>query len=210
MLKKNIKYTYHKNCIKDLPCAFISRPYDGNNGTSKIIMTSISEDEEKELLEHEQIVIQRGQFTFNVILRLTYLLGECDLSPESETLNILEKSNWLDKIYVKHFMPSIYDFENHMELSNEFSKLHRWQNYDTTSPKDFIPFLWNTINRPSRVVIFKDYHASKAEIKHDLYLKNRREKRKEEHKSVTEEKYYQRAQRRAFDSKMQRVNIKIN
>ena len=210
MSKADINYKYSKKCISNLPCAFITRPNDGNNGLSKIVMTSISESEEKELLEKECIYIKRGKFEFKVLLSLTYLLGDCDLSPESETLNILEKSNWLNKLYVQHFIPSNYDFNNHLALSNEFDRMHRWTDYDTCNPKIFVPFLWNTINRPTKVVIFKDYHTTEYMKKQEEYIKNRREKRKQEHKSVTEEKYYQKAQRKAFESKLQRANLKIN
>jgi hypothetical protein len=59
-------------------------------------------------------------------------------------------------------------------------------------------------------VIFKDYHTTEYMKKQEEYIKNRREKRKQEHKSVTEEKYYQKAQRKAFESKLQRANLKIN
>lgn len=206
MYETNTNKKYVKHYPKDFPCMFISRPHDGNNGISKIIFTYLTDSEEEKLQADEDIVITRGNFTFNVRHSLIYAYGELDLTPKSALLKQMYDAPWLNKVYVKQFIPSDYDFETHTSIGN--SKLGGW--YDTANPAVFMPFFWNCIGKPKKVIIFKDYHDADLIRKHEEYLRRRREKRKEKQESVTDKNYYKKQRQRTIEDKFKRANLKIN
>ncbi len=205
MFETNTK-TYVKHYSSDFPCMFISRPYDGNNGINKIILTYLTDEEEARLEAQEDITITRGDLEFTIRTSLLYAYGNLDLTPKSELLKQMHDAPWLNRVYVRHFMPSNYNFETHTSVAN--SKLGNW--FDTDNPATFMPFLWNCIGRPEKVVIFKDYHDKALIAKHEEELKKRREKRKEEKAKLTEKNYYRKKQQSIAAMKLQRANLKVN
>lgn len=206
MLEVNTNKTYVKHWQNDCPYTFISRPYDGNNGSSKIIFTYLTDQEESKLEAEEDITITRGNLTFTIRHSLLYAFGDLDLNPGSELLKQMHDAVWLNKVYVKQFVPSNYNFETH--TSKGHTKLGGW--YDTANPSTFIPFLWNCLNKPRKVVIFKDYHDALLIKKKEEELRKRREKRKEKGEKVTETNYYKKQQQRIKELKFKRANLKIN
>ena len=206
MLETNTNKKYVKHYSSDFPCMFISRPFDGNNGINKIIFTYLTDEEECRLENDEDIIITRGDLEFTVRRSLVYAYGELDLNPKSELLKMMYDAPWLNRVYVNQFMPSNYDFETHTSVSN--TKLGGW--YDTSNPATFMPFLWNCIGKPKKVIIFKDYHDKALILKHEEELKRRREKRKESKEKVSDKNYYKKQMEQLKQSKFERAHLKVN
>ena len=206
MFETNTNRKYVKHWQKDCPYMFISRPYDGNNGANRIILTHLTDEEEAHLEAEEDIVIVRGDIDFTIRHSLLYAYGDLNLNPGSELLKQMHDADWLNKVYVKHFMPTNYDFETHTSVGD--TKLGGW--YDTANPVTFMPFLWNCLGRPEKVVIFKDYHDKLLIQKKEEELRKRRERRREKNEKVTETSYYKKQRRQIKELKFKRANLKVN
>ena len=118
----------------------------------------------------------------------------------------MHDADWLNKVYVKHFIPTNYDFNNHTSVGT--SKLGGW--FDTGNPAVFMPFLWNCLGKPTKVVIFKDFHDALLIKKKEEELRKRREKRKEKNESVTNTNYYKKQRQQIKDMKFKKAKLKVN
>lgn len=143
----------HTQCLRNRKFMFIARPSD-NNGIQVVIM-AISEEEENQLNEGKHLSCDYLGNPFDVDPNLCYAYGELDLSPNSKDINKICKTNWFDNLNVNIFMQSEYDYETHSVTSDV--KGGRW--YETSNPRIFLPYLYACLNKPQRVVIFKDPYS---------------------------------------------------
>lgn len=148
---KTLKYTI--NCIHNCDFVFLVRPYDPGNGNVRVVMTEISEREEQLLDSGKSLLLNRGRLSFNVDPDFCYAYGNLNIRPGSDELIQMNDADWFTRFYIRQFLPSEYDFDNHIIHSD--LPCGRW--YDTDSLKSFLPYLYNCINHPERVVIFKEY-----------------------------------------------------
>ena len=148
---KSLKFI--TNCIKDCPFVFIVRPCDPGNGNIRIVMISITEEQEKQLDSGKSLSLTRGGLSFSIDPDFCLAYGEFDLSPNSKDINEFARANWFAKFTVNQFMPSEYDYEHHCVISD--IRRGRW--YDTDNLKTYLPYLYACINKPKRICIFREY-----------------------------------------------------
>lgn len=175
MLNEDSKHLmFTTPCLSNCPYMFIVRPNDPGNGNIRVIMTSITEDEEKALDSRKSLRLKRGKLSFYVDPDFCLAYGDVDLSPNSKDTLELDKADWFSRLYVRHFMPSEYDYETHSMISD--IRGGRW--YDTSNIKTFMPYLYACIGKPKKIIIFKEYI--------DIIALNRAKR-----KAEREAKYYQ-------------------
>lgn len=138
-------------CIDCLPLVYIACPQE--NGGTRVIMAPITAEQEEQLNNEDYIVIkdQFGQ-PFVVTDNKCYAYGELDLSPKSDNIRKIAKSNWFKNLYVNIIMLSEYDYETNTVTSDVEGG--RW--YETDNVEIYLPFLHAKIGKPERVVIFRD------------------------------------------------------
>lgn len=140
-------------CIKDLPFVFIARPVDSCNGNTRVVMMEITEEQEHELDKNKSLSIDIDGLSFCIEPNMCYCYGKFDLSPNSEDLIKFDSYNWFSLLNIVHYVPTYYDYENHCSIAE--GKGGGW--YDTTNLKTYLPYLYACINKPERIVIFKEY-----------------------------------------------------
>lgn len=138
-------------CIDCLPLVYIACPQE--NGGARVIMAPITAEQEEQLNNEDYIIIkdQFGQ-SFVVTDNKCYAYGELDLSPKSDNIRKIAKSNWFKNLYVNIIMLSEYDYETNTVTSDVEGG--RW--YETDNVETYLPFLHAKIGKPERVVIFRD------------------------------------------------------
>lgn len=138
-------------CIDCLPLVYIACPQE--NGGARVIMAPITAEQEEQLNNEDYIIIkdQFGQ-SFVVTDNKCYAYGELDLSPKSDNIRKIAKSNWFKNLYVNIIMLSEYDYETNTVTSDVEGG--RW--YETDNVETYLPFLHAKIGKPKRVVIFRD------------------------------------------------------
>ena len=158
------KRMFTSNCINNLDFVFIARSIDPGNGNIDVIMTSITEEEETSLDKGKTIIVKRGKAEFTINPNLCFAYGELDLSPNSDSIKLFAEIDWFYKLYIKHFLFSEYDYEHHTVTADV--KGGKW--YDTSDISKYLPFLYACLNKPKRIVIFKQTLDTKR-----LHIKNR-------------------------------------
>lgn len=153
MLNNDDNFKFTNNCINNLPFVFLARPKDPGNGNIRVVMLEISEAEEKQLDSSKSLLLKRGGLSFHIEPDFCLAYGELDLSPNSNDVIAMNDSNWDSRLYIRHFIPSNYDYNTHSFMSD--LKRGRW--YDTDRPIIYVPYLYACINKPKRVCIFKEY-----------------------------------------------------
>lgn len=145
--------TYTNKCITDCPFVFIIRPTDPGNGSLRVVMMEITEEQEKQLDAGKSLSLNRGGLSFNINPDFCLAYGDFDLSPNSKDLDTFYNADWFSRYNCKHYVPSNYNYETHTVTSD--SRLGKW--YDTTNIKVYLPYLYACINKPKRIVIFKEF-----------------------------------------------------
>lgn len=149
-------------CLKDRDFMFIARP-DVNSGVQVVIMP-ITEEEEKDLDNNRHLVHKYLGNEFYIDPSLCYAYGELDLSPDSDDIKKICKAKWFDKFEVNITMHGEYDYETHTVTSDV--KGGRW--YETDDPRTFLPYFHACLNKPKRVVIFKDLYSVAQKLRLNL------------------------------------------
>lgn len=144
-----MKYT--NECIKLSHITLVRNGVE-KNGTTRVTMLEITEEQEASLINNENVTITINDMIYTINPNLCYIYGEVDFSPNSAMLNEITKYNWFERYYVRHFIPSKYDYKTHTIVSN--IKGGRW--FDTDNIKTYLPFLYACIGKPKRVAIFKE------------------------------------------------------
>lgn len=177
MLKKEKPYEYTFNCINCLPLVYIACPNE-NRGVG-VIMAPITEEQETKLNEDDCIIItDQYNRSFKVYAKNTYVYGTLDLSPNSDDICTIAKSNLFLYLYVNIIVFSNYDYYTHSVTSNVNGC--KW--YETDNINTYLPFLYGKIGKPERVVIFR--------IDCNKQIKRKRTS-KENHKHyLSSKKYY--------------------
>lgn len=150
---ENTQLPYTIDCIRDCDFVFLVRPCDPGNGNIRVVMTEISYEEEQLLDSGKSLLLTRGGLSFSIDPYFCFAYGALNINPNSDELSQMDKADWFERYSIRQFVPSEYDFENHCIHSDR--RLGRW--YDTRSIKTYLPYLYNCINHPERVVIFKEY-----------------------------------------------------
>lgn len=140
-------------CLKNRNFMFIAKP-SSNNGLQVVIMP-ISEEEENQLNKGKHISHEYLGNSFDIDPNLCYAYGELDLSPNSKDIKKIYKNNLFDNLNVNVFVQSDYDYKTHSVTSDV--KSGRW--FETSDPRIFLPYLHACLNKPKRVVIFKDPYS---------------------------------------------------
>lgn len=170
-------HKYTTNCIDCLPVVFIARPNE-NNGV-QIVMIGISEEQEKKLINNENVVIETDRGTFNISPDFCYVYGELDLSPNSSDIIKLQEGNPFNNLNVKISVPAEYEYENHCIVSS--TRGGTW--YNTSDIKDYLPYLHGCIGKPKRIAIFKECLNALIAKKLERERRNRNNKIYREHKA---------------------------
>lgn len=166
------KRMFTSDCIHNLDFVFIARSVDPGNGNVDVVMTSITEEEETLLDKGKTIVIKRGNVEFTINSNLCFAYGELDLSPNSDTIKLFAEIDWFRNLYIKHFLFSEYDYKHHTITSDV--KGGRW--YDTSNISKYLPYLYACLNKPKRIVIFRQTFYMKSIYKNkqkEYYQKNK-------------------------------------
>lgn len=137
--------------LRDMECRVITCRTD-KAAKEAIMMTYITEDEEKQLDEGYDIRIKRGPYSFNVKPSDVECYGIIDFHRGSEDLEIIASFDWLRHLtFCGVVVPSNYDYENHCA----YSDLKIARVYDTTRPEVVAQYFHGTLNKPERTLIFR-------------------------------------------------------
>lgn len=156
----NIKHT--TNCLKDRNFMFIARPAD--NAGIQVVIMPITEEEENDLNNNRHLVHKYLGNEFYIDPSLCYAYGELDLSPNSKDIKKIYDANWFDKLDVNIIVYSEYNYETHTVTSDV--KGGRW--YETDDPRIYLPYFHACLNKPKRVVIFKDPYSVAQKLRLSL------------------------------------------
>ena len=196
---KNEEIIPRHPCIQ-LPFVFIARSKDLGNGNTSTIMTDINDDDLHNLENGETITITRGENVFIFDVNKCFCYGEFDFSPNSEDIKNIINHNIFDKVNIRHFIPSKYDFNTHTVQSN----IRRGEWFDTDNIETYLPFLWGCLNKPKQLVIFKYSNTVTTNVS--------RSKRNVNKKSDVEEKpkYKHKYREEKKQIKMNSITFKFN
>lgn len=200
-LNENVSY---RKLIDDMPYAYISRAGEENNGPVNIVMTSLSKEEEKFLESNEPILIKRGEMEFVVEPKKCYGYGDINLSPNSDDIKSIEELGWFDYPYIKQFIPTGYDYNSNSHPVTPLLKRGKW--FDTSVPSTFLPYLYASIGKPDRIVIFK-YVLDYEEIKKKKYAENKKRRNKERYEEILANK--QEKQKKHKTKRLNKLSIQI-
>ena len=120
-----------------------------------VVMTYISEEEEKEIdgLDDKFIKLERGDIVFSINHSRIYCYGEINLHDE-ETIETINKFRFLDFLssFTGIHIYSNYDYDKHCCYSSKKFPLLT----ETWQPIDLVKYAHGTINKPNRIILF-DY-----------------------------------------------------
>lgn len=175
------------NCIDCLDFYYIFNSCDISSSI-RIVITRITEEEEKDLDNNKSILIKRGSNQFDINPDNCIAFGDLDLSPNSKDIKTLCNSKVFSNFDINLFVLSKYNYDTHTVTSD--IRGGRW--HTTKDPNVFLPYIHGCIGKPERVVIFKEYEnilsksikkknktKTNKETKENKTKTNNTEKRKE-------------------------------
>ena len=128
----------------------ISRTDTGRR--EQVIMTYITEEEEQKLDEDEELILKRGNESFQVHGNNIYCYGEVDFHESSNDCKKIATFTFLDYLGLKGIaLPSDYHYDTHECYSP--LKSHRW--YETWRPDVLARYAHGCLNKPKRIVLFR-------------------------------------------------------
>lgn len=118
-----------------------------------IIITSLTEEEDKALDKGETIIIERGKHKFLVEHKNIYCYGEIDFTNGSEDMEIISDFNWYGNSGADYgfHIPANYDYEAHRCYSPSRKPMF----YDTFSVDRITQYCHAFIGKPKMTIIFK-------------------------------------------------------
>ena len=129
----------------------ISSHIEGKKGTT-VVMTSITEDEEKELDKGNTICVLRGGFKVTINPDDIYCYGIIDFHDDSEDMDIMADFDWLSHLrFGGVYVPANYDYDKHCA----YSDINVARRYDTFRPEIVAQYVHGIIGKPERTVIFR-------------------------------------------------------
>lgn len=161
MLNTDIKVKmFTTPCIKDFTYLTIVRPIEGGNGALRCVITYLTDGEEHLLNAGETITIKRKSLTndehdvyFVVDPNNCFGYGDLKFDNSNNDLKNIEELDWFRRYYYRIYMPTEYDYNSHTVTSD----IKGGRYYDTTNPKVFLPYMHGCLNKPEKVVIFREY-----------------------------------------------------
>lgn len=149
-----ITQRYTNRCLSNCPYFFIAREGDPGNEFIRIVITYLNDYEEQLLDKRQNIIIRRDKLKFDIHPQYVIAYGDLDLSPNSDDIKQIESTGAFDRHTIRIFMPSEYQYETHTVISDR--PAGRW--YETNYAITFLPYLHGCLNKPDKVVIFKEYY----------------------------------------------------
>ena len=118
-----------------------------------VVMTYITEAEEKAIDKGKTITLKRGNLKFTIQPSNIYCYGEIDFNNDSEDMDVISTFNWLDHLITRGVcVPSNYDYNKHECIS--INKRPMW--YDTTKCELYAKYVHACLGKPKRCLIFRD------------------------------------------------------
>ena len=118
----------------------------------QVIMTYITEEEEQTLDNNEELIIERGEASFNIQGNNVYCYGEVDFNKGSDDCKKIATFNFLNYLGWKGIViPSDYHYDTH-ECHSPL-KSYRWT--ETWKPDVLARYAHGCLNKPQRIVLFR-------------------------------------------------------
>ena len=118
----------------------------------QVIMTYITEEEEQKLDNNEELILERGEVSFNIQCNNVYCYGEVDFNKGSDDCKKIATFTFLDYLGLKGIaLPSDYHYDTH--TCHSPFKSYRW--YETWSPEILARYAHGCLNKPKRIVLFR-------------------------------------------------------
>ena len=116
----------------------------------EIIMTSLTEDEEKAIDDKKVIRLVRGKYEYTLDPNCVYCYGDVNFGKNSSDMNTIAK---FDFSYDRGlFVPANYNYETHTAMSD----IDKYKMYDTTDIATIVRYAHGCLNKPKKVIIFKN------------------------------------------------------
>ena len=118
----------------------------------QVIMTYITEEEEQKLDSNEELILERGEVSFNIQCNNVYCYGEVDFNKGSDDCKKIATFNFLNYLGWKGIViPSDYHYDTH-ECHSPL-KSYRWT--ETWKPDVLARYAHGCLNKPERIVLFR-------------------------------------------------------
>lgn len=115
-------------------------------------MTYITEEEEQELDERNELTLKRNNTIFQIHSNNIYCYGEVNFKEGSDDCKQIATFNFLDYLGWKGVMlPSDYRYDTH-ECHSPLTS-YRW--YETWQPDVLARYAHGCLNKPERIVLFR-------------------------------------------------------
>lgn len=122
------------------------------NHKEQVIMTYITEEEEQELDERNELTLKRNNIIFQIHSNNVYCYGEVNFKEGSDDCKQIATFNFLDYLGWKGVMlPSDYHYDTH-ECHSPLTS-YRW--YETWQPDVLARYAHGCLNKPERIVLFR-------------------------------------------------------
>ena len=122
------------------------------NRREQVIMTYITEEEEQELDERNELTLKRNNIVFQIHSNNVYCYGEVNFKEGSDDCKQIATFNFLDYLGWKGIMlPSDYHYDTH-ECHSPLTS-YRW--YETWQPDVLARYAHGCLNKPKRIILFR-------------------------------------------------------
>lgn len=123
-------------------------------GTREVVMTFISEEEEKLIdnLKENHIVIRRGKRIFKVYPNNIYCYGEVDFKNDDDIKQI-NSFNFITRDFQGYIIPSNYDYDKHIAYSDN-RKSYKYT--ETWNSGIVAKYAHGCLGKPKRIIIFNN------------------------------------------------------
>lgn len=123
-----------------------------SNKKEQVILSYLSEEDEKLLDKNSPIIITRGNHTFNITKNQVYCYGDVDFSEDSDDLYEIDNFKFLDSIGAYGIkIPSNYNYDTH-SCSSPF-KYYMYK--ETWSPAELTRYHHGCLGKPNKIILFK-------------------------------------------------------
>lgn len=123
-----------------------------NKRTESVVITYITEKEEKLIDEGKTIEIKRGNCKFVIQPSNIYCYGIIDFHSGSEDSDVISTFTWLDHLITRGVcIPANYNYDKHECISKNKSPM--W--YDTIKCEDYVRYAHGYLGKPERTLIFR-------------------------------------------------------
>lgn len=117
-----------------------------------IIITYLTDKEEKALDNTGIVVLERGEHKFVVDKTSKPIYGPIDFHRGSDDYAVIETMDWLNHITGQGIIvPSDYNYDEHCC----YSLIKRVRSYDTTNPAIVAQYMHGCLGKPEKTIIFK-------------------------------------------------------